>query len=163
MPRLSPVIKSIQGCHHSGGGGGGGEVNSVVGGFSLSLKVVQWLCEAKELSQLKSLWGRVRQALSKLCSFHKVNSRAVRRGPPWSPSLLSLAGLPAELANLWRTDLGSILWWHAFSCVYPDVPAMPLPSRLSLWHEWVTKSNFASWSNTSHFPLWHIKKKKKPS
>jgi hypothetical protein len=55
MPRLSPVIKSIQGCHHSGGGGGGGEVNSVVGGFSLSLKVVQWLCEAKELSQLKSL------------------------------------------------------------------------------------------------------------
>ena len=79
MPRTSPVIKSIWGCHH----GDRGKVDNFVGGFYTYLKqVVQWLCGAKELSQQKCVRGRVTEAQSELCSFHKVNSRAVREARP---------------------------------------------------------------------------------
>lgn len=64
-------------------GGWRGGVDNFVGGFSTYLKqVVQWLCEAKELSQHKCVRGRVTEARSELCSFHKVNSGAAREARP---------------------------------------------------------------------------------
>lgn len=76
-------------------------MDNFVGGFSTYLKqVVQWLCEAKELSQHKCVRGRVTEARSELCSFHKVNSGAAREARPGARGLLTLAAWHAEPENL---------------------------------------------------------------